>query len=98
MSIDFNPKRWETVKRNSRLWWAGELERPLIQATLTPAAGEKFSLTVAVSDADAVPGKGFNYLSWTPGIHYGKSPSGMADITLIKSKLKNKHGKLLSAK
>ena len=55
-------------------------------APFAPAAGEKFSLTVAVSDADAVPGKGFNYLSWTPGIHYGKSPSGMADITLIKSK------------
>ena len=35
MSIDFNPKRWETVKQNSRRWWAGELECPLIQATLT---------------------------------------------------------------
>lgn len=55
-------------------------------APFAPAAGKKFSLTVAVSDADAIPGKGFNYLSLTPGIHYGKTPSGMADITLIKSK------------
>lgn len=35
MSIDFSIDRWKTVKQNSRRWWAGELERPLIQATLT---------------------------------------------------------------
>lgn len=31
MAIDFNAERWEITKRNYRRWWAGELERPLIQ-------------------------------------------------------------------
>ncbi len=34
MGIDFSCERWEKIKENYRLWWAGELERPLIQVTL----------------------------------------------------------------
>ena len=34
MAIDFNLKRWETVKENARQWWAGTLDRPLIQIRL----------------------------------------------------------------
>ena len=34
MSIAWSMERWETVKDNYRRWWAGELERPLIQVTL----------------------------------------------------------------
>jgi hypothetical protein len=40
MSIDFSMERWQAVKENYRRWWAGELERPLIQMPLsgrTPA-------------------------------------------------------------
>lgn len=35
MNIDFSSGRWEGVKRNYRQWWAGDLERPLIQAVLS---------------------------------------------------------------
>ena len=34
MPIAFKPQRWEAVKETSRRWWAGELERPLIQIRL----------------------------------------------------------------
>lgn len=34
MSIDFTPERWGKVKENARHWWAGELDRPLIQIRL----------------------------------------------------------------
>lgn len=34
MPIDFAPGRWELVKETYRRWWAGELDRPVIQATL----------------------------------------------------------------
>jgi len=33
MPIDFTHERYERVAENSRLWWAGELKRPLIQVT-----------------------------------------------------------------
>lgn len=29
--IDFDEHRWERIKENAARWWAGELERPLIQ-------------------------------------------------------------------
>jgi lysophospholipase L1-like esterase len=51
-------------------------------APFTPAAGKGFRCTLAVSDADLQPGKGFNYLAWTPGVHYGKNPADFARITL----------------
>ena len=35
MSIDFTPARWERIKADSRRWWAGELQRPLIQFCLS---------------------------------------------------------------
>ena len=35
MSIDFSQQRWQRINENYRLWWAGELERPLIQLMLT---------------------------------------------------------------
>ena len=35
MGIDFSQQRWHTIDDNYRLWWAGQLERPLIQLTLT---------------------------------------------------------------
>lgn len=31
MTIDFTPERWTRVRENARRWWAGELDRPLIQ-------------------------------------------------------------------
>ncbi len=31
MSIAFSNERWDEVKKNARLWWAGELDRPLMQ-------------------------------------------------------------------
>jgi hypothetical protein len=35
MNLDFSTDRWSTVKKNYRRWWAGELERPLINVTLS---------------------------------------------------------------
>ncbi len=35
MNIDFTTERWDAVKDNYRKWWAGELDRPLIQATVS---------------------------------------------------------------
>ena len=35
MTIDFSRQRWETIKKDYRLWWTGQLDRPLIQLTLT---------------------------------------------------------------
>ncbi len=35
MPIDFSEERWTEVAEDARLWWAGELGRPLIQIRLT---------------------------------------------------------------
>lgn len=35
MAIDFAPQRWDAIKRNYTDWWAGRLERPLINIELT---------------------------------------------------------------
>jgi 5-methyltetrahydrofolate--homocysteine methyltransferase len=35
MAIDFSKDRWERIRHNARLWWAGELGRPLIQIAMT---------------------------------------------------------------
>lgn len=37
MPIRFAGSRWAKVQEDARLWWAGELERPLIQVRLTGA-------------------------------------------------------------
>ena len=34
MPIDFSPQRWQRIKDTYRQWWAGDLERPLIPATI----------------------------------------------------------------
>ncbi|GAG10034.1 unnamed protein product, partial [marine sediment metagenome] len=34
MAIDFTYERWEKVKADARLWWAGELGRPLLHTTV----------------------------------------------------------------
>ena len=31
MPIDFAPQRWDKIRRDCRRWWAGRLDRPLIQ-------------------------------------------------------------------
>lgn len=51
-------------------------------APFKPAQGKMFRSTVVVSDSDSQPGKGFNYLAWTPGIHYGKNPADFARLVL----------------
>lgn len=51
-------------------------------APLTPTKGKMFRFTWNVCDADPQPGKGFNYLAWTPGINYGKNPADFAVLTL----------------
>ena len=35
MSVNFPAERWERVKENYGSWWAGTLDRPLIQMVLT---------------------------------------------------------------
>lgn len=47
-----------------------------------PQAGKSFRFTFAVSDADSQPGKGFNFIEWTPGIDYGKNPFDSATLIL----------------
>ncbi|MDP6449180.1 MAG: hypothetical protein QF773_00055 [Lentisphaeria bacterium] len=37
MAIDFDVERWGTIREDSRRWWAGELERPLVQIRLNGA-------------------------------------------------------------
>ena len=34
MAIDFGMERWDKVRETYRRWWAGDLERPLIQLAL----------------------------------------------------------------
>ncbi len=34
MAISFSNKKWQNIKNDTRKWWAGELNRPLIQARL----------------------------------------------------------------
>lgn len=46
------------------------------------APGKTFRFALCVGETDTQPGKGFNYLAWTPGINYGKSPADFAVITL----------------
>jgi len=51
-------------------------------APFVPAAERTFRFTFCVGDADPQPGKGFNYLAWTPGISYGKNPADFATVVL----------------
>ena len=51
-------------------------------SSFTPAPGASFRFSLCVSEADSQPGKGYNYLSWTPGISYGKSPADLATLVL----------------
>ncbi len=34
MAIDFTMERWAKIKENYKLWWAGKLERPIVQVWL----------------------------------------------------------------
>ncbi len=34
MSIDFSPERWDRLRETYRLWWAGELDRPVVPIEL----------------------------------------------------------------
>jgi len=34
MAIDFSPERWAKVKETYRRWWAGDLERPVVELVL----------------------------------------------------------------
>ena len=58
-----------------RLPWAG-------LAPFRPQAGKPFQFTVCVGDADSLPGRGYNYLAWTPGIAYGKNTPDFATLVL----------------
>ena len=35
MAIDFSPERWASVKETYSRWWAGELDRPVVELVLT---------------------------------------------------------------
>jgi len=35
LSIDFSEQRWQKVKQDYQLWWAGQLDRPLVQVVFT---------------------------------------------------------------
>ncbi|MFA6135054.1 MAG: hypothetical protein WC869_13655 [Phycisphaerae bacterium] len=35
MPIDFGPDKWTRIRENYRRWWAGELDRPLINITVS---------------------------------------------------------------
>lgn len=37
MTIDFDPQRWNKIAEDARAWWAGDLERPLMQVRLQGA-------------------------------------------------------------
>ena len=47
-----------------------------------PGTGKEFRFTMAMDKGDDKPGKGFNYLSSTPGINYVKTPEDFASIVL----------------
>ena len=34
MPIEFDPRRWDTIRADAAAWWAGDLERPLMQVRL----------------------------------------------------------------
>jgi lysophospholipase L1-like esterase len=51
-------------------------------APFTADVTKHFRLSFCVGDGDPQPGKGYNYLAWTPGIAYGKNPFDMAIVTL----------------
>jgi lysophospholipase L1-like esterase len=53
-------------------------------APFKPSIGASFRFTVTVNDADDTPGKGFNYIEWTPGVNYGKNPRKFGTIVLAK--------------
>ncbi len=44
--------------------------------------GNSFRFTFAVCDAKSQPGRGFNFMEWTPGINYGKNPFDFATLVL----------------
>ena len=35
MPLEFDLQRWDKVRTDARRWWAGDLDRPLIQYRLT---------------------------------------------------------------
>lgn len=63
MAIAFDEKRWERVKETSRAWWAGELDRPLIQIRLHGGEADR--------PEPRVPGHGF-FSFYNPSITAGQ--------------------------
>ncbi len=51
MSIHFSPERWKKIKADAHAWWAGELERPLIQIGVYGMPPDRTE--------PALPGQGF---------------------------------------
>ncbi len=51
MPIDFDVHRWESVRENSARWWAGELDRPLVQVRVPGRDPQR--------EAPGIPAHGF---------------------------------------
>ncbi|NOY81969.1 MAG: hypothetical protein GXP31_13310 [Kiritimatiellaeota bacterium] len=61
MPVDFDAGRWERVRENSARWWAGELDRPLVQVRVggrepgRPAPALPFHHFTAFYEDDVTP-------------------------------------------
>lgn len=53
MGIDFSEDRWQRIRKNAQLWWAGKLGRPLFQITLTGQESDRER--PALREKDFVP-------------------------------------------
>jgi 5-methyltetrahydrofolate--homocysteine methyltransferase len=52
MAIEFSMERWTKIKENYRLWWAGKLDRPIVQVWLAGADPKR--------SEPAIPSYGFH--------------------------------------
>jgi lysophospholipase L1-like esterase len=51
-------------------------------APFVPAPDKSFLFSFTIGDADSELGKGYQYLTWTPGIAYGKNPFDFGQLIL----------------
>jgi len=53
--INFTPSRWDAVKENARLWWKGELKRPLMLFHITDGQPRTRALQISLPAFYLVP-------------------------------------------
>jgi len=81
--LDTSDMKFKSTRTQGRVLYEIALPWKCL-TTNTLTVGDTIRFTVLVNDTDNNPNKGFNYMTWTPGIHYGKNANDFGEVILGK--------------